>query len=185
MNSLRSFIAWTGLTFFSLFLAACGASSQDELRQWMAEQKNVTKAGIEPITEPKKFAPQLYTQGGAIDPFSIQRLAQSVKRDSSRVADNAALLAPELARRKEALESFPLDSVTMVGSLIKEGRPVALLRVDNLLYQVREGNYMGQNYGRITKISETEVAVREIAQDASGEWVERPVKLQLLESSKK
>ncbi len=185
MSGLNRLPAWLGIFLVPLFLAACGASSQDELRQWMAEQRNQTKAAPEPISEPKKFVPQLYSQGGAIDPFSIQRLAQSIKHDSSRVADNAALLAPELARRKEALESFPLDSVAMVGSLVREGKPVALLRVDNLLYQVREGNYLGQNYGRITKITETELAVREIAQDASGEWVERPVKLQLLESSKK
>jgi type IV pilus assembly protein PilP len=185
MKHLRKLTIWLSLSFLSLLLAGCGVSSQDELRHWMAEQKNQTKAGVEPMLEPKKFVPQSYTQGDAVDPFSLQRLAQSVKRDSGRVADNAALLAPELARRKEALESFPLDSVVMVGSLIKEGHPVALLRVDRLLYQVREGNYLGQNYGRITKISETEMAVREIAQDASGEWVERPVNLQLQESSKK
>jgi type IV pilus assembly protein PilP len=166
-------------------LGGCGASSQEELQQWMAEQRNQTKAGVEPITEPKKFVPQLYTQGGTVDPYSMQRLAQSIKRDLTQVADNAALLAPELARRKEALESFPLDSVSMVGSLNKSGQPVALVRVDNLLYQVREGNYLGQNYGRITKIGETELNLREIAQDASGEWIERSVKLQLLESPKK
>lgn len=167
-----------------LSLAGCGASSQDELQQWMAEQRNQTKPGIEPISEPKKFAPQLYTQGGAVDPYSIQRLAQSIKRDLTRVADNAALLAPELARRKEALEAFPLDSVAMVGSLNRGGQPVALVRVDKLLYQVREGNYLGQNYGRITKIGETELTLREIVQDASGEWIERPVTLQLQERVK-
>lgn len=168
----------------AMLLVGCGASSQEELQQWMAEQRNQTRPGVEPISEPKKFAPQLYTQGGAIDPYSIQRLAQSIKRDLTRVADNAALLAPELARRKEALESFPLDTVTMVGSLNKGGQPVALVRVDKLLYQVREGNYLGQNYGRITKISETEVILREIVQDASGEWIERPVTLQLQERVK-
>ena len=72
----------------------------------------------------------------------------------------------------------------MVGSLIKLGQPVALVRVDNLLYQVRVGNYLGQNYGRITKISETEVALREIVQDAAGEWIERTATLQLQEGSK-
>lgn len=168
----------------AMLLVGCGASSQEELQQWMAEQRNQTRPGVEPISEPKKFAPQLYTQGGAIDPYSIQRLAQSIKRDLTRVADNAALLAPELARRKEALESFPLDTVTMVGSLNKGGQPVALVRVDKLLYQVREGNYLGQNYGRITKITETEVILREIVQDASGEWIERPVTLQLQERVK-
>ncbi len=180
MNGSR--ILMTGVAL--VVLAGCGASSQDELQQWMAEQRNQTKPGIEPISEPKKFAPQLYTQGGAVDPYSIQRLAQSIKRDLTRVADNAALLAPELARRKEALEAFPLDSVAMVGSLNRGGQPVALVRVDKLLYQVREGNYLGQNYGRITKIGETELTLREIVQDASGEWIERPVTLQLQERVK-
>jgi type IV pilus assembly protein PilP len=93
-------------------------------------------------------------------------------------------MAPELARRKEALEGFPLDAVMMVGSLNKEGRPVALIKVDNLLYQVRPGTYLGQNYGRVMKISETEITLREIVQDAVGEWVERPSSLQLQERSK-
>ena len=185
MNRFPTIVTWSVLSVLSLFITGCGASGQGELRQWMAEQRSQTKAGVEPISEPKKFVPQLYTQVGAIDPFSIQRLAQSMKRESTRLADNAVLLAPELTRRKEALEAFPIDGATMVGSLIKDGRPVALVRVDNLLYQVREGNYLGQNYGRVTKISETEMRVREIVQDVSGEWIERPVTVQLTESSKK
>ncbi len=62
----------------------------------------------------------------------------------------------------------------MVGSLDKAGQLVALVRVDNLVYQVRPGNYLGQNYGRIMKVSETEIVLREIVQDAAGEWIERP-----------
>jgi type IV pilus assembly protein PilP len=63
----------------------------------------------------------------------------------------------------------------------KAGAPVALLRVDNLLYQVKAGDYLGQNYGRILRITETEVALREIVQDAAGEWTERTARLQLQE----
>ena len=98
--------------------------------------------------------------------------------------DEKMLNAPELARRKEPLEASPLDTVVMVGSLIKVGQPVALVRVDNLLYQVRVGNYLGQNYGRITKVSETGLSLREIVQDAAGEWIERTATLQLQEVSK-
>jgi type IV pilus assembly protein PilP len=72
----------------------------------------------------------------------------------------------------------------MVGSLLKDGGPVALVRVDNLLYQVRQGNYLGQNYGKIVKVTESEVTLREIVQDAAGEWIERPATLQLQERSK-
>ena len=72
----------------------------------------------------------------------------------------------------------------MVGSLNRNGQPVALVTVDKLLYQVRVGNYLGQNYGRITRISETELGLREIVQDAAGEWIERVATLQLQERSR-
>jgi type IV pilus assembly protein PilP len=68
--------------------------------------------------------------------------------------------------------------------LLRDGGPVALVRVDNLLYQVRQGNYLGQNYGKIVKVTESEVTLREIVQDAAGEWIERPATLQLQERSK-
>lgn len=165
-------------------LAGCGSSGQEQLQLWMTEQRKQTRSRVDRLPEPTIFAPQAYTQEGAVEPFSNQKLAQALKRDSNQVTTNAALIAPELARRKEPLEASPLDVVAMVGSLIKVGQPVALVRVDNLLYQVRVGNYLGQNYGRITKISETGLSLREIVQDAAGEWIERTSTLQLQEVSK-
>ena len=178
----KIFAVWliTGLSV----LAGCSSSDQEQLQQWMTEQRNLTRSRVDRLPEPTKFSPQAYTQEGAIEPFSNQKLAQALKRDSSQATANAALIAPELARRKEPLEASPLDTVLMVGSLIKVGQPVALVRVDNLLYQVRVGNYLGQNYGRITKVSETGLSLREIVQDAAGEWIERTATLQLQEVSK-
>ena len=167
-----------------LTLAGCGASSENELRQWMAVQKSQARPNVAPISEPKQFKPESYTQVTATEPFSNQKLTQALKRESPQSAANSALIAPELARRKEALESVPLDAMVLVGSLNKAGKPVALVKVDNLLYQVRPGNYLGQNYGRVTKIVETEVTLREIVQDAVGEWIERTATLQLQERSK-
>ena len=169
---------------FLLLLASCRSSDEEQLQQWMTEPRNQIRSKVERVPEPTQFTPQAYTQEGAIEPFSNQKLAQALKRDSNQSTANAALIAPELARRKEPLESSPLDSVTMVGSLIKVGQPVALVRVDNLLYQVRVGNYLGQNYGKITKVSETGISLREIVQDAAGEWIERSATLQLLEGKK-
>lgn len=167
-----------------MILAGCGSADQEELQQWMIEQRNATRPRVEPISEPTQFTPQAYTQQGAIEPFSNQKLTQALKRDAGQSTSNAALIAPELNRRREPLESSPLDAVAMVGSLIRVGQPVALVRVDNLIYQVRAGNYLGQNYGRITKVTENSVVLREIVQDAAGEWVERVATLQLLEGSK-
>jgi type IV pilus assembly protein PilP len=155
-------------------------SEQEELQRWMADQRAQVKPTVPPITEPKKFTPQAYTEGSTVEPFDMQKLTQALRRDSSQPS-TSALIAPELTRRKEALEAFPLDSMAMVGSLNRNGQPVALISVDKLLYQVRVGNYLGLNYGRITRISETELALREIVQDAAGEWIERVATLQLQE----
>ena len=166
-------------------LSGCSNSGEDELRQWMTEQRNQTKPQITPIPEPKAFVPQAYLQEGSVDPFSNQKLTQALRRASTQAMANAALITPELNRRKEPLESFPLDSMVMVGSLNKGGQLVALVKVDNLLYQVRPGNYLGQNYGRVTRITENQITLREIVQDAAGEWIERMSTLELQEGTGK
>jgi type IV pilus assembly protein PilP len=181
---LNHYVLTGSLALTLMALAGCGSSEQEELQQWMTEQRNATRPKVEPLPEPTKFAPQAYNQEGAIEPFSNQKLTQALKRESSQATANAGLIAPELSRRKEPLEAYPLDATFMVGSLIKVGQPVALVKVDNLIYQVRVGNYLGQNYGRITQVGETGLSLREIVQDATGEWIERTATLQLLEGSK-
>jgi type IV pilus assembly protein PilP len=178
------FVVIFGVSLSIAILAGCGASTEDDIRQWMLEERNQTKPQVKPIAAPKQFTPESYTNTAATEPFSNLKLTQALKRDSSQVAANGALVAPELARRKEPLEAFPLDAMSMVGSVVKAGQPIALVKVDSLLYQVKLGNYLGQNYGRVTKVNETEVTLREIVQDAVGEWVERVATLQLKEGSK-
>jgi type IV pilus assembly protein PilP len=173
---------WILVSLFTL--AGCAGSGEEELQRWMQEQRNQAKPNITPIPEPKRFTPQDYVVDVGAEPFSNQRLTQALRQESASATSNAALVAPELSRRKEPLESMPLDSMKMVGSLNRGGQLVALVKVDNLLYQVRPGNYLGPNYGRITKVSETEVLMREIVQDAAGEWIERAATLQLQERSK-
>lgn len=165
-------------------LGGCFPSGEDELRLWMADQRASTKPNVIPLTEPKSFIPESYAQEGVIEPFSPQKLTQALRRDSTQIASNAALIAPEMTRRKEPLEVFPLDAMAMVGSLNKTGVPTALLKVDNLIYQVKIGNYLGQNYGKIVAITETSIQLREIAQDATGDWIERPASLDLQEGKK-
>ncbi|MBT2300539.1 pilus assembly protein PilP [Variovorax paradoxus] len=175
-------ILWLGVA--AAGLSGCMGSEQEDLQRWMAEQRAQVRPSVPPITEPKKFTPQAYTEASAFEPFNMQKLTQALRRDSNQPS-TSGLIAPELARRKEALEAFPLDSMAMVGSMNRKGEPVALVTVDKLLYQVRVGNYLGLNYGRITRISETELGLREIVQDAAGEWIERVATLQLQERSKK
>lgn len=161
-------------------LAGCG-TEQDELSQWMEQQRREVKPNVQPLQPPKKFDPEPYAGVNAVEPFSNQKLAVALKQEARQPS---SLLSAELNRRKEPLEAYPLDSMNMVGSVDKNGRRHALLRVDNLLYQVKVGDHLGQNYGKITKIGETEIALREIVQDAAGEWVERTTTLQLQEKAR-
>ena len=175
------------LLSFSIILVAltgCGASQNEELNQWMAEQKASVKPGVKPISEPKKYFPQAYAMEAAADPFSNQRLISLLRKESNVTGASSALIAPEMTRRKDPLEAYPLDAIQMVGSLSRNNELVGLVRVNNLLYQVKSGQYLGQNYGRITKISEDQINVRELIQDAAGEWTERTAALQLQEKAK-
>jgi type IV pilus assembly protein PilP len=162
------------------FLTAC-TSGQEELQQWIEQQRREVKPNVAPLSAPKKFNPQPYLAVNGVEPFSNQKLTVAIKQEARQTN---SLLAAEINRRKEPLESYPIDSMRMVGSVAKRGEPYALLKVDNLLYQVRLGNYIGQNYGKITKITETDVTYREIVQDAAGEWTERMSSLQLQETAR-
>lgn len=163
-----------------LLLTGCGGDV-DELRQWMEQQRKEAKPSVTPLLPPKKFLPQPYESGAGVDPFSPQKLSVAIKQEA---AQPNSLLTAEISRRKEPLEAYPLDTMSMVGSLTRDNRRYALLRVDNLLYQVKAGDYLGQNFGRVTKISETEITLREVVQDAAGEWIERTSTLQLQEKGR-
>ncbi len=184
MKPLLRFLTLASMLASQLLLSACIGDDQQDIRQWMQEQRNATKPSVAPIPEPKKFTPAPYQNDLSIEPFSNQKLAQALKRESTQATANAALVAPELNRRKEVLEGFPLDAIAMVGTMQPKGVPIALVRVDKLIYQVRQGNYLGQNYGKVVKLTETELVLREIVQDAAGEWIERQASLQLQEGSK-
>lgn len=184
--SKRSMRCVSGLAalFVVSVLTACNAAPEDELQQWMAQQRSAAHPKITPISEPKVFKPERYAMVSEVEPFSNLKLTQALKKDSAQSASNGTLIAPELARRKEPLEEFPVDAMAMVGSMVKAGKPVALVSVGKLLYQVRTGEHLGLNYGLVTKISETEISLREIVQDAAGEWIERTASLQLQERPK-
>jgi Tfp pilus assembly protein PilP len=95
-------------------------------------------------------------------------------------------LAPDLSRRREPLESYPLESLTMVGTLAKGKTTYALVRTpDKDVYQVTQGNYLGQNFGVVTGITDSEVRLKELVQDGSGDWTERTGALQLVQADTK
>ncbi|TSE25647.1 Pilus assembly protein, PilP [Tepidimonas sediminis] len=172
-----------GAALVALALAGCGGSA-DDLTQWMAQQRAQANPKIEPVRPPTAFQPETYSVAAETSPFSDEKLVQALRSDAVNPAVSRLLLA-EQQRRREPLEDFPLDTMTMVGLLQRGGQRVALVRVNGLLHQVRVGNYMGQNFGRVTAIDDHQITLREIVQDASGEWVERAATLKLQEGTGK
>lgn len=161
-------------------LTACG-NANDEVRDWMANEQKTVKPVAVKLPEPKTFEPYVYDDRAEVDPFDPAKITNALRKLAAK-SNNG--LAPDMNRRKEPLEAFPLDSIAMVGTLSEPGREFALLKAESTVYQVKVGNYVGQNFGIVTKISENEVTLKEVVQDASGEWVERISTLQLQENSK-
>jgi len=173
----------TCLSLLAVLLTACESGHQD-LQTWMDQTRQATPTVVEKVAEPKQFDPFRYLTVGEIDPFNQGKLKVLMAAASAAPSSTGGGLAPDLKRRREALEAFPLDALQMVGNLRLGGSHVALLKVDSQLHQVRVGNHIGQNFGRVLKITESGVAVREIVQDAAGDWVERVTELRLQESGK-
>lgn len=176
---------WQLAVLVMLLLVGCGNTQQDELQTWMQNERNSIRPDVKPIPAPTQFVSYAYKGERLVEPFSNERLASILRAGQVVTGVKSALIEAELQRRKQPLEAFPLDVMSMVGSLNRKGELVALVKVDQLLYQVAPGSYLGQNYGRVVKISENEIVLREVVQDAAGEWIERPATLQLQEEASK
>jgi type IV pilus assembly protein PilP len=157
-----------------LILASCGEGYSD-LRKFVKDSDQVPRK-IEPLPEVKPFAPFAYEGFDLPDPFRPRKLA--VKTDT-----RGGGLSPDLNRRKEPLEAYPLEQLVMVGTLQQAGVMYALVRAERTLYRVKKGNYLGQNFGLITTISDTEIKLKEIVQDTAGDWTERESALPLVEGA--
>jgi type IV pilus assembly protein PilP len=157
-----------------------GCSSElDELKTFVRESEKGLPRRIEPLPAVKPFEPFTYEGFDLPDPFQPRKLAPPKEGGA------AGGVAPDLNRRKEPLEAFPLEQLKMVGTLSQAGETYALVRADKTLYRVKKGNYMGQNFGLITQVTETEIKLKEIVQDSAGDWAERQSVLPLLEEAGK
>jgi type IV pilus assembly protein PilP len=170
------------LAVLTALLAGCGGGDEAELRAWMDDTRKTMRPTTQPVPEPKQFSPYVYEGKALIDPFDSQKMVLAVARQSQARASSSAI-KPDLDRRREVLEGYPLDQLRMVGTMRQKGDNAALIDAAGQTFMVKVGNYIGQNFGLVMKISETEVELKEIVQDAAGEWVERPSKLELQEAA--
>ncbi len=154
-----------------LTLGACSAANED-LREWMQNtnqqaktkplKHNKTELNIQP-----SYTPSVQPQLNIFDPARLKAGLQGSN-------------APDLNRPRQILENYPLDELHYVGLIKATGKaPSAFIAVDNHVYTVNVGNYLGQSYGRITAITPDEIVINELVEDSNGSWVNRRTSLPL------
>lgn len=163
------------LAFLSVLIFGCSGEDHSELKEWMANVARDAKGKIDPLPEVKPYEPVPYDVANIIDPFKPSKIGIGEKKIGG------GGLQPDLERPKEPLEAYPLESLKFVGVLSKKKASYAIILVDGSLYQVKVGNHMGQDFGIVTKISESEVGLKELIQDSNGDWTERASALLLQE----
>ena len=156
-------------------LVSCGGEQYSDLRQFVKESENLPHGRIPPLPDVKPYEPFTYDAYNLIDPFKPRKIEPPKSAAGGGIQ-------PDLARRKEPLEAYPLENLRMVGTLEQKKQMYALVKApDNTLFRVKSGNYLGQNFGRIVGISESAVKIKEIVQDSAGNWEEKDQVLQLSE----
>jgi type IV pilus assembly protein PilP len=181
LRPVRLWVSGPMLVIGAALISGCGDGGVHDVKQWMDEVERQTPVTVQKISEPKTFRPFVYAANEELDPYNPGKLHAALTRAQASAKSG---IRPDLDRRKEPLENFPLDSITMVGTLERPGLSYGLVRVDRTVFQVKVGNYIGQNFGMVTRVTDSEVQLREIIRDPTGDWTERRAKLELQETEK-
>lgn len=153
-----------------VLLSGCSRGMSD-LDAYIAEVKARPGGRIEPLPEIRTYQTFRYDPGDARSPFVP---------DVPTAGSVAGGVRPDADRRQEYLESFPLDTLRMVGTVSMGGRLYGLVQTsDKLVHRVLAGNYIGQNDGRIVSINSSEIQVLEIIPDGLGGYIERAASISL------
>jgi type IV pilus assembly protein PilP len=162
-----------------LFLAACGGDEHQDLKEELKALTKDLRGGIKPLPVVKPYEPVPYRAFDLPDPFGPAKIELAV---AAAAKSKGGANAPDATRPREPLEAYPLESLKMVGTLAQKNTTFALVRADASVYRVKVGNYLGQNFGVITEITENQINLKELVQDASGDWTERTIALQMVET---
>jgi len=176
MTTLRRYLLLAPLAL----LAACAGDEFGDLKQELDQLTKDLRGKVDPLPKMALYEPAPYTMEKEIDPFRPERI-QVAQPAGATPASATGARKPDLARPREPLEAFPLESITMVGTLTRGPDTYALVRAGANLYRIGKGNYLGQNFGVVVAIDENQVMIKELVQEGGNEWVERTSTLQLQE----
>jgi type IV pilus assembly protein PilP len=154
-----------------------GCTPGNDLRQWVSQEKAKKGAPLEPLPVIRTFETFEYKDQELRDPFL------SSAEDEEQTANAGP--HPDQDRAREPLEAFPLDGLKMAGTLGLAKAIEGLVRdPDGVVHRVHVGNYLGQNYGRITGIGEDQIELVELVPNGSGGWMERQATIALGDTQK-
>jgi type IV pilus assembly protein PilP len=173
---MRRFLVLTGV----LLLAGCGGEQYGDLKQELNALTKDLRGRVDPLPQVKPYEPVPYKGEGEVDPFRPDRINVAAVGGASAGTG----IRPDMDRPREPLEAFPLESIRMVGTLTRNKETFGLVRAGTNLFRVKKGNYLGQNFGVITGIDESQISLKELIQEGGGDWVERTSALQLQEIKK-
>ena len=123
----------------------------------------------------KPHAVFIYTASKEVDPFNANNLR---KRSVDAGPTDGGLDGPDLSRRKEPLEGYQLDGLTLVGVMVIGGENWAVIRAnDQTVHRITSGNYLGKNYGQVLKITNNKVDIQELVKNPVGRWENRAANL--------
>ena len=157
-------------------LSACSSSSDTDLRSYVAEIKAKQKSSIPPLPQPETFEVFTYQDASLRDPFVPRAVVLAEERGKGNG------LKPDQNRERDVLEQYALGSLKLMGSLEKDGKRWALIKsADGTLHRATLGQYMGQNDGKIVRLNESQLELREIVPNGLGGWVEKMTTLSINE----
>lgn len=160
----------------ALLLAGCGSDGMDDLREFTLNAHKGKTAKIDPLPEIKTTDPFVYSAAKLADPFAAVNLKPMVSKPGGGGP------RPDMNRRREPLEDYPLDALKMVGTLARGKQAWAVIQApDGTIHRASVGNHLGQNFGTITRITEEKISLIELIQGAVGDWVEREASVTIAE----
>ena len=153
------------------FAAAGCSGGQSDLQKWIEETKKRPGGRIQALPEVKPYESFTYAAANLRSPFQPVR---------PNINGNQAGLRPSSRRNREFLEGFSLDTLKMVGTFKVGKNFYGLVQSkDGLVHKVQPGNYLGQNDGKVTDITQSKISLIEIIPDGLGGYIERPASLAL------
>ena len=175
MTAMKPVIPLLMASLFCAMMSGCSSDGLEDLREFVSTAYADRKPKVDPLPEIKMQETFIYNSANLTDPFASFNLMPQGQKSASGPR-------PDPNRRKEPLEDYPLDSLKMVGTLMRGKQSWAVIQApDGTVHRAQVGDHLGQNSGMINKISEEKVDLVELIQGSMGDWVEREANLALLD----